>query len=83
MRPRIAHWISATVRWRRDPVAAATLAVPAPPTGPPLDQEHLVQVGDVLQVCYPERDDTLDDNLTALMLRLTVEPGGPAGPRTR
>ena len=56
---------------------------PPPPTGPPLDHQRVMQVGDVLQSCYPERDETLDDNLTALMLRLTVEPAPPPAARKR
>lgn len=58
-------------------------APPPPPTGPPLDHQRVTQVGDALQSCYPEREDTLDDNLTALMLRLTVEPPPPPDARKR
>jgi hypothetical protein len=58
-------------------------ARPPAPTGPPLDQQRVVQVGDVLQSCYPERDETLDGTLTALMLQLTVEPHEPRAPRKR
>ena len=83
MRPLIAHWIATTVRWRRAPAASGALVASPPPADPPLDHEHLVRVGDVLQVCYPEKEDALDDNLTALMLRLTVEPGDAVGLRKR
>ncbi|MDB5676322.1 MAG: hypothetical protein JWM65_3304 [Sphingomonas bacterium] len=82
MRLRVTHWITATVRWRRVPATVATRDA-APPTGPPLDHERVLQVGDLLHVCYPEKDETLDDGLTALMLRLTVEPADPSAPRKR
>jgi hypothetical protein len=81
MRLRVTHWITATVRWRRVPATVITLA--PPPTGPPLDHERVEQVGDVLHACYPERDEVLDNGLTALMLRLTVEPADPSAPRKR
>jgi hypothetical protein len=71
---------AAVRRYGRGVVANAP---PLPPTGPPLDHQRVAQVGDVLQSCYPERDETLDDNLTALMLRLTIEPTSPHGPRKR
>ena len=73
MRLRVTNWIAATVRKRRVAATIAILDAP-PPTGPPPDHERVLQVGDVLQSCYPERDETLDDALTALMLRLAVEP---------
>jgi len=73
----------ATVRWHRGVSAPAAPDVPAPPTCSPPDHERVVQVGGVLQSCYPERDDALDDNLTALMLRLTVETAPPPPPRRR
>lgn len=79
MRLRITQWM-ATVRWHRElPPALAE----APPAAPPLDHDRVVQVGDVLQSCYPEREDALDDNFTALMLRLTVEPPPPPPARRR
>ena len=66
----------ATVRWHRS-LPPPALAEAPPPAGPPVDHDRVVQVGDVLQSCYPEREDALDDKLTALMLRLTVESTPP------
>ena len=80
MRLRVTNWIAATVRRRRTVATTVMLDAP-PPTGPPLDHQRVLQVGDVLQSCYPERDETLDDALTALMLQLAVEPVDP--PRKR
>jgi hypothetical protein len=77
MRLRVTNWITATVRWRRVP------ATVPPPTGPPLDHERVLRVGDVLHACYPESEEVLDNGLTALMLRLTVEPADPSAPRKR
>jgi hypothetical protein len=82
MRLRITHWMT-TMRRHRGLPPSAIADVPPPTTGPPLDHERVVQVGDVLQSCYPEREDGLDDKLTALMLRLTVEPPPPSPPRKR
>jgi hypothetical protein len=79
MRHRVTNWIVTAVRRRR--AAPAPVAPDAPPTGPPPDHERILQVGDVLQGCYPESE-VLDDNFTALMLHLTVEPPPPA-PRKR
>jgi hypothetical protein len=78
MRLRIPQWM-ATVRRHR---GLPALAEAPPPAGPPLDHDRVGQVGDVLQSCYPEREDALDDKLTALMLRLTVE-STPPPPRRR
>lgn len=72
----------ATVRRHRG-LPPPALAEAPPPAGPPLDHDRVGQVGDVLQSCYPEREDALDDNLTALMLRLTVEAAAPPAPRKR
>ncbi|MES2043673.1 MAG: hypothetical protein V4475_07335 [Pseudomonadota bacterium] len=72
----------ATVRRHRGLPPPALVDRP-PPTGAPLDHERVVQVGGVLQSCYPEREDTLDDKVTALMLRLTVEPAPPPPTRRR
>jgi hypothetical protein len=80
MRLRVTHWIATTLRRRRTVTTTMALAAP-PPTGPPPDHERVVQVGDALQSCYAEKDETLDDNLTALMLRLSVEPVDPPEPR--
>lgn len=82
MRVRVPHWIATTVRRRGTVTATVALDAP-PPTGPPPDHERVVQVGDALQSCYPEKDETLDDDLTALMLHLSVEPVIPPTPRKR
>ena len=82
MRLRVTNWIAATVRKRRAVTAVVALDAP-PPTGPPLDHERVLRVGDALQSCYPERDETLDDALTALMLQLAVQPVDPPAPRKR
>ncbi|HSI16216.1 MAG TPA: hypothetical protein VK980_00490 [Sphingomonas sp.] len=82
MRLRVTNWITATVRWRRVPATVVARDAP-PPTGPPLDHERVVQVGDVLHACYPESEEELDNGLTALMLRLTVEAADPSAPHKR
>jgi hypothetical protein len=43
----------------------------------------VLRVGDVLHACYPESEEVLDNGLTALMLRLTVESADPSAPRKR
>jgi len=79
---RVTDWIAAAARARGRSVTPPACAAP-PPTGPPLDHERVARVGEVLQSCYPESDEALDDALTTLMLRLTVEPLDPPAPRKR
>lgn len=81
MRLRITQWMATVRRHRGLPPPA--LAEAPPLAGPAVDHDRVVQVGDVLQSCYPEREDTLDDKVTALMLRLTVEPAPPPPTRRR
>lgn len=79
MRLRVTNWIATALHLRRVVTPVVPLDAP-PPAGPPLDHERVLQVGDALQSCYPERDEMLDGNLTALMLHLTVEPAEPIVP---
>lgn len=80
MKLRLNDWLPVTLR-RGRPVAESTpppapaATAGAPHDGPPYDHDRAAQLGEALQSCFPEHDgETLDDRLTALMLRLTVEP---------
>jgi hypothetical protein len=77
----VTDWIAATARRRRaTPVAHEGATPPAPP---PPDAEKVTIVGDMLQASFPDPDEPLDDHLTALMLRLTIEPVAPPKPPPR
>lgn len=73
---RVTEWIVAAARRRGRPAASVDRIILAP-TAPPPDQERVARVGEVLHACYDDGDEALDDKLTALMLRLTVEPQPP------
>jgi hypothetical protein len=73
----VTGWIATTAR-RRRAAAGGTLGARAPlPTAPPPDADKIAAVGEVLHACYPDRDEPLDDHLTALMLQLTIERAAP------
>jgi hypothetical protein len=76
----VTEWLAATARGRRAGPAGAVQ--PPSPEAPP-DREKVVAVGEVLQACFPDPDEPLDDHLTALMLRLSVDTPEPAPPRPR
>jgi hypothetical protein len=79
---RVTEWIVAAARMRGRPAASVDCVV-LTPAAPPPDQERVARVGDVLHACYDHGDEALDDKLTALMLRLTVEPQPPPTTRKR
>jgi len=79
----LTHWIAATARLHGRAATSPVGAVPRP-TGPPFDHDRIARVGDALHACFPDdEEEILDDKLTALMLRLTVEPPEPPAPRRR
>ncbi|WP_332802012.1 hypothetical protein [Sphingomonas sp. RT2P30] len=43
----------------------------------------MAAVGEVLQACFPDPEEPLDDHLTALMLRLSIDPTEPTPKRRK
>lgn len=79
----VTDWISASARRRRARAAPVAHDAAAPSAPPPPDAEKVTIVGDMLQASFPDTDEPLDDHLTALMLRLTIEPNAPKKPPPR
>jgi hypothetical protein len=76
----VTAWLAATARGRR---AVPSDAEPTPSSGTPPDRDRVAAVGEVLQACFPDPEEPLDDHLTALMLRLSIDPTEPTPPPRR
>ncbi|MEG3143428.1 hypothetical protein U1839_02065 [Sphingomonas sp. RT2P30] len=76
----VTAWLAATARGRR---AVPAGAEPTPSSETPPDRERVAAVGEVLQACFPDPEEPLDDHLTALMLRLSIDPTEPTPKRRK